>query len=330
MKQLICLGLALLCATSTLLAQNNRDKRNLTYTDPATAAAEDPDFNIQGEYGVNKVGADWGVQVVALGDGKFDAYLLEGGLPGLGHQRDKLRLRLTGGREGDIVKLASEDGKLSAEIRDQKIIVKKDGKQIAELSRIKRESPTRGAKAPAGALVLFDGGSADQWNKGKVVNGLLANSDCTTKEKFQDYTLHLEFRTPYKPYARGQGRGNSGVYHQARFETQVLDSFGLVGLDNECGGIYTIAKPKVNMCYPPLRWQTYDVEFTAAKYDSAGNKTANARITVRHNGVLIHDDQELSHSTTASPMKEGPEPGPIYLQSHGNPVFYRNIWIVKK
>src|SRR5690606_10766687 len=131
---------------------------------------------------------------------------------------------------------------------------------------------------------------------------------------FGDHKIHIEFLLPYKPEARGQGRGNSGIYLQGRYEVQMLDSFGLEGRDNECGGIYSVAKPKVNMCLPPLVWQTYDIDFTAARYDAEGKKTANARITVHHNGVLIHDDIELPHATTASRLKEGPEDGPIYLQ----------------
>ena len=139
--------------------------------------------------------------------------------------------------------------------------------------------------------------------------------------------MHLEFRTPYKPTARGQGRGNSGFYAQGRYEVQILDSFGLEGADNECGGVYSVGSPKVNMCFPPLSWQTYDVDFKAARYDAEGKKTKDAIMTVRHNGVVIHQDLVADHSTTASPLKEGPEPGPINLQDHGNPVRFRNIWV---
>jgi hypothetical protein len=131
------------------------------------------------------------------------------------------------------------------------------------------------------------------------------------------------------PTARDQGRGNSGVYIQSRYEVQVLDSFGLEGEDNECGGIYSIAKPAVNMCLPPLAWQTYDIDFTAARYDEQGNKTKNARVTIKHNGVVIHDNLELPHGTPGR-NAEGPGPDALFLQDHGNPVAFRNIWAVEK
>ena len=150
----------------------------------------------------------------------------------------------------------------------------------------------------------------------------------TSNELFGSFKLHLEFRLPFQPFARGQGRGNSGLYMQGRYETQILDSFGLKGKHNECGGVYTISPPAVNMCFPPLVWQTYDIDYTAATYDDAGKKVNHARMTVLHNGVKVHDNLELDHATTAHPVKEGPEPGPIYLQNHGNPVRFRNIWVL--
>jgi hypothetical protein len=151
-----------------------------------------------------------------------------------------------------------------------------------------------------------------------------------SKSTFRDFTIHVEFRIPFEPTKRGQGRGNSGLYLQGRYEVQMLDSFGLEGRNNECGGIYGIKDPDVNMALPPLAWQTYDIDYTAAKFDAASKKIANARITVKHNGVVIHQDVELPKGTTAAPVKEGPEPGPIHLQDHGNPVRYRNIWVVEK
>ena len=131
------------------------------------------------------------------------------------------------------------------------------------------------------------------------------------------------------PFARGQGRGNSGMYIQGRYEVQVLDSFGLDGKNNECGGIYSISEPKVNMCLPPLSWQTYDYDFTAAKYDADGKKVKNARVTIKHNGVVIHDDLELPNHTPGK-HPEADSPGLLYLQGHGNPFVYRNVWVVEK
>ena len=118
---------------------------------------------------------------------------------------------------------------------------------------------------------------------------------------------------------------------RARYEVQVLDSFGLKGENNECGGIYTKHKPAVNMCFPPLVWQTYDVDFEAAKFDEAGKKIKNAMMTVKHNGVLIHDKAEVDSTTTASGINTiTPIGGPIQLQDHGNPIYYRNMWAVRR
>ncbi|NNE91158.1 MAG: DUF1080 domain-containing protein [Verrucomicrobiales bacterium] len=299
-------------------------KKKDTWTDPELTAKENPDFLIQGEYGVAKKGQDRAVQVVALGDGKFDAYLLPGGFPGLGYKKGDEKIKLNGTADA----LKSGDGKITGKIAEGKIALQKEGSDWLNLSRVERKSDTLGKRPAAGAIVLFNGKTADEWERGEVVDGLLRNNDISTKRKFKDYHLHLEFRTPFKPWARGQGRGNSGVYHQHRYETQVLDAFGLEGKDNETGGIYKTAEPLHNMCLPPLTWQTYDVDFTAAKWDG-DKKTANARMTVRLNGVLIHDDVEIPKPTGGG-KKETPEPGPIFLQGHGNPVFYRNIWIVEK
>ena len=181
-------------------------------------------------------------------------------------------------------------------------------------------------------MVLFDGGSAEQWENGKSENGHLLATGCTSKQHFGDYTLHLEFRTPYMPAARGQGRGNSGVYHSGRWETQILDSFGLEGKDNECGGIYSISKPRLNMCLPPLSWQTYDVDFTAAKFDAAGKRD---RLAAHHGEAQwrararrIWNSPRISPPPRRSTNPSRRPEGPVYLQNHSNPVVFRNIWIV--
>jgi hypothetical protein len=306
-----------------------------TWTDPETATKEDPDFSHQGEYGSSEKGADFGVQVIALGDGKFHAYVLQDGLPGLGWTREKSRTLLEGTRAGEKITFISANKKLTSSIEGgQFIFTNTDGKK-SSLPRIQRSSPTLEAKPPEGAIVLFDGSSAEQWDNGKIVNGNLLAAGCTSKEKFNGYTLHLEFRTPYKPTARGQKRGNSGIYHGGRWETQILDSFGLEGKDNECGGIYSVSKPSLNMCLPPLTWQTYDVELTAATFDTEGKLTTSPRITVKLNGLVIHDNLELKKSHTAAapiktPLSKANTKGPIFLQNHGNPVVFRNIWVVPK
>jgi hypothetical protein len=305
--------------------------KNKAWTDTATALKDDPDFSIQGEYGSTKGGATVGVQVVALGDGKFEAYVLQGGLPGQGWTREKTRTALKGSRDGKKITFSSPGKQISATISDGKLLLTGVGEKELTLPRIERSSPTLGAKAPERAVILFDGGSADHWEKGHVENGFLLATGCTSKPLFTDYVAHLEFRTPYKPYARGQGRDNSGIYWGGRWETQILDSFGLEGKDNECGGIYSISEPILSMCLPPLAWQTYDVDFTAAKFDADGKRTTWPRITVRLNGVVVHDNLELAKDLTTSAPAKGPlksPEGPIFLQHHGNPVVYRNIWVV--
>jgi hypothetical protein len=301
----------------------------LTYTDAGEAG---PDFEIQGEYLGEITTPDgkqpWGAQIIALGGGKFELVGYQGGLPGEGWQRGAMSVRSSGEASEGQAKFKGQEGWTST-YADGVLTVYHDGEAAGDLKKVIRQSPTLGAEPPQGALVLFDGSSADQFENGKRTEDGLLESDCVSKEKFGDHSLHLEFRTPFKPYARGQARGNSGVYLQSRYEVQVLDSFGLEGENNECGGIYSISKPAVNMCYPPLTWQTYDYDFTAAKYDEQGNKTANARVTVKHNGVVIHDNIELPHGTPGKD-EEGPAPAGLYLQGHGNPVVYRNIWVVKK
>jgi hypothetical protein len=208
------------------------------------------------------------------------------------------------------------------------LVVVKDesGKEIGRLKKVLRRSQTFGAPPPPGAQVLFYGRDAREFSSGVVTPDHLLVAGADTKQAFGDFSMHLEFRTPYMAKERGQARGNSGVYIQKRYEVQILDSFGLRGAENECGGLYKQRAPLLNMSFPPLTWQTYDIDFKGARFDAAGNKTANARITVKHNGVVIHDNVEITGKTGGGDA-EGPNPAVIRLQDHGNPVHFRNIWI---
>jgi hypothetical protein len=268
------------------------------------------------------------------------------------------RLDVKGRPEGNAVKLGgkvdlgSDDGGAvtwSATFADENCTgsyKSEDGSGTLRMRRVHKKSPTLGAQPPRGAIALFDGTDLDRWTTGsgeppawKVEDGVLevaariedgkpVHSDIFTKRKFSDQKVHVEFRTPLMPQARGQARGNSGVYLQGRYEVQVLDSFAEPPRDNEAGGIYKIAAPKVNASLPPGEWQTYDITFRAPRFNSDGEKTASARISVRYNGVLIHDDVELPHATPGGLGGDPKKPGSLLLQDHGNPVQYRNIWVL--
>lgn len=312
-------SLVLLAGVTAIAAEPNKTKES--FLDAASAG---PDFAIQGEY-VGKLGDNnYGMQVIALGEGKFDAVVYPGGLPGAGWTQE-LKYKGTGELKDGIVRLTGDEG--SATISDGKVVIE-NGDTKGELQKVERKSPTLGAKPPAGAIVLFDGSNTDHWQNGRMDDHSLLMVGTRTKEKFGNFQLHLEFRTPFMPNARGQARGNSGMYLQDQYECQVLDSFGLEGADNECGGIYKNAKPLVNMCLPPLSWQTYDVEFTTAEVDDNGKITVPAKTTIRHNGVVIHDGLDLN--LTPGGGQNSGLPGALFLQDHSDPVRFQNIWIVLK
>jgi len=185
--------------------------------------------------------------------------------------------------------------------------------------------------------MLFGGADFSHWTAGgdkeigwDIVDGAMKivprSGSIMTKRDFRDFKMHIEFTTPQlPPNVKGEGRGNSGVYIQRRYEVQILDSYGLEPKYNECGSLYRSRAPDRNVCRMPGRWQSYDIIFHAARFDG-NRKIKKARITVWHNGVLVHDDVELKNKT-GSGQPEGPNPGPILLQEHGNEVSFRNIWI---
>ncbi|MFK4600251.1 family 16 glycoside hydrolase [Streptomyces pristinaespiralis] len=185
-------------------------------------------------------------------------------------------------------------------------------------------------------VVLFDGADRSAWQQtdGRTVQWPLTDGamevccgDIRTKQAFGDFKLHTEFWLPVlPPDVTGQDRANSGVYLQDRYEIQVLDSYGMPPAVDGAAAIYQRKAADVNAAKPPGTWQTYDITFRAARYDEAGRKTQDARVTVVWNGVTVHDDVAVAGPTGAG-APEGPTAGPIRLQDHGSKVRYRNIWI---
>lgn len=324
-RALVAIGV-LLCLASSAVAAGASSQ--LEVTDPSQAG---PDYLLQGEY----VGACYtpdcgcvnvGLQVVAKGNGQFTGVWYRGGLPGAGWDR-YMKSELQGATNQDGAAILENDWMSvtvdGAAAKIQNVV----GQPLGQLHKTHRVSSTMGSTPPANATVLFDGRPPEFLEGAKLSDDGLLMPGVTTTMPVTDFRLHLEFRTPFMPESSGQKRGNSGVYIQRRYELQILDSFGLEGVENECGGLYKQTRPDVNMALPPLTWQTYDIHFTAARFDSSGNKLCNARITAYHNGVAIHCDREIATKTGAG-RPEGAEPLPIHLQFHGDPVRFRNVWIV--
>ncbi len=339
----IVIGAALAVSSLSLPARSASaaDQTNPVYTDPAKV---DRDYAIQGEY-AGSVDANGqltpvAARVIALGNGMFDVVAYPGGLPGLGWtgtDRFTGKAARTGDAADSHVKIEGTDWTGSprkGEIRNGEIVVfHDDGSEWTRLPKKPRTSATLGQKPPEDAVVIFDGpgpvNEAATLVDAHVTDDGLLMQGVTTKETFGDAVWHIEFRLPYQPFDRGQNRGNSGAYVQGCYEVQMLDSFGLEGKDNECGGLYSIAAPLANAALPPLEWQTYDIDFTAPKF-ADGKKVANARMTVRHNGILVQDDVEVPVITPAGPQPEERPRGPLHLQEHGCQVRYRNIWVQPK
>ncbi len=195
--------------------------------------------------------------------------------------------------------------------------------------------PGDAAKAPSDAIVLFDGKDLSQWSKGDqwiVRDGyaVAARTDIETKRAFGSCQLHVEWAEPDVVKGTGQGRGNSGVFMMSRYEIQVLDSYNnKTYFDGQCGSVYKQSPPLVNACRKPGEWQTYDIIFSAPKFD--GNKVYRpAYVTVLQNGVLVQDHTEIIGATAYDrPPAYAPHADkmPIQLQYHNDPVRFRNIWI---
>lgn len=201
---------------------------------------------------------------------------------------------------------------------------------------------------PSDAIILFDGKSLQQWQSvnGKDAPWVIEENAFTvkpgtgniiTKRKFSDVQLHIEWKTPLletkackKMPCAGQGKGNSGVFLQKRYEVQILDSFeNSTYVNGQAGSIYKQFIPLVNASKGPGAWQSFDIFFKAPTFDANENIKTKASMTVLHNGVLIQNNSILEGSTAfiGFPEYEFHESDSILLQDHGNEVSFRNIWI---
>jgi len=189
---------------------------------------------------------------------------------------------------------------------------------------------------PSDAVVLFDGQDLSRWKGGEkweIKDGyaIARETGINTKDSFGYCQLHVEWASPAEVSGQGQGRGNSGVYLMERYEVQVLDSYdNKTYFDGQAGSIYKQHPPLVNACRKPGEWQTYDIIFSAPKFDDQGQVVKPAYVTLFHNGVLVQNHFELLGGTfydQAPAYMAHAARAPIHIQFHGNPVRFRNIWI---
>ncbi len=201
--------------------------------------------------------------------------------------------------------------------------------------------------APADAIVLFDGKNFDNWERadsavhGSPVGWKLNDDgsmtvvgrarDIRTKQEFMDFQLHIEWKSPVEPAERqGQGRGNSGVFLQERYEVQVLNSReSETYVNGQAGSVYKQTSPMVNACRKEGEWNTYDIIYTAPRFRKNGSVEKPAFVTVIHNGIIVQNHFEIQGTTEyiGAPKWIAHGKGAIKLQDHGNAVSYRNIWI---
>jgi hypothetical protein len=203
-------------------------------------------------------------------------------------------------------------------------------------------TPAEDNAPPSDAIVLFDGKNLEEWSsmknnaaaEWKVADNCMTvvkeKGNIKTKRKFGDIQLHIEWRTPAVVKGEGQGRGNSGIFFQEKYEVQVLDNYENKTYSNgQAASIYKQSMPLVNACKKPGEWQTYDIIFTAPKFNKDGIKVSAAFLTVIHNGVLVQNHVEVKGSTEyiGQPKNLAHGKASIVLQDHSNPVSYRNIWV---
>lgn len=288
-----------------------------------------PEAEVQGLYEGSVKDVKFEARVIAMGKDAYKIYLREdlgGGKVG--------KVELDGKVEGDAVAFKNKGGDVEWTATYGPGTIKGTaGGTPFEGKKVERKPPSLGKKPPQGALVLLDGKNFDEvtkskaeedWNPAPDGSIQVPKGGMYSKQKFDcNYDMHVEFMCPLMPAARGQGRGNSGCFQANGDEIQVLDSFGMETYKGGgCGGLYNYKDPDVFDVFtlaslPPLEWQTYDIEYRVEKQD--GKLVGKPKVTVLHNGIKIHDN---------AAMKFDAKKGSLQFQDHGNPVRFRNIWMV--
>ena len=299
-------------------------------------------FTTPGRYPLNRSNSGCVAEVIPLGNNEYFINVMEN----FTSRAEKIATaqgRLENGKvvfENEIIQAVIANDSLQGQLlfRDRWLEFK--------LARIERLSPTMGAVPTDNAIVLFDGSGFDEWIgaggqpvKWDIVNGneaevvpsgpnIRPKHDINTKREFSGLFLHLEFKLSLMAESRGQQRANSGVIFEGLGEIQILDSYGLEGTWSECGAIYRNSPPKVNMCLPPLTWQTFDIIFHTPGYDENGQRIKHGEITVFHNGKRIHYKYPLKGGPDQLDAGQTGFPVSFRLQDHQDVLWFRNIWAV--
>jgi hypothetical protein len=266
----------------------------------------------------------------------------------LGHA--KFATREAASKELESLGAAALPALREATASDHAEIRRRAGALIATITHRLDRTDIKSVPAPKGATILFDGKNLDAWAgrdgmtdpPWKLLDGGIMEAraaDIRTRETFAGgYKLHVEFRIPPNPPDTVVGPGNSGVYLHGRYEVQILDSYGPRAKDPKaapagyCGSIFGETPPRVNACKAPGFWQSYDIEFHPPRFKD-GRKEEHPRVTVFHNGTLIHDNVHILVDNTGGPggmflPGDPAQPGPVMLQYLQSPVQFRNIWLV--
>lgn len=281
--------------------------------------------------------------VVALGQDQYSVRIQVDSAEG---DRDLIAFELRAQKQGDHLDMHGFFGGHDWQGRiDGESLVLSTTRYDAKfkLTKLQHRSPSAGLAPPKGAVVLlaFQPGSRPaltawrnkEWPVHSDGSMEIPPNKGASNQSLREFgsieRLHIDFMLPLQAENRGSARGNSGIFlNDISYEVQLLDSFGRIPTTGDCGALYTVSAPRVNACYPPGVWQTFDISFQAPRLDDKGKTVKPARFTVVHNGIRIQDDVAVSRCTIGPdwPQKER---GPIVLQNKAHPLRFRNIWLIE-